>query len=159
MATTRKSGTRTGKTRAGKSKAKQGIKEEIEKKLAEENFVRVKPMLRRDPDAPVFYAPAVEVRTTPSAFHMLLFVPQAADPDEVEVNEDTGEAILKITSTAEVIFPPETVLPLIKTLAEQYRSYIEQRLQEDAGEAGIDVGELYIEGIDDLLRSLSNKEE
>lgn len=119
--------------------------------------VSVTPVFRRDPDAPVFYTNLIDVRTTGDAFHLLLFVPPAADPDEIV--EEQGEPRLIVRSTAEVILPPEAIQPLIQSLALQYRNFVRKHLEEDAAKLGIELDEnLHFEGIDEFL-DLNNTEE
>ena len=111
--------------------------------------VEAKPLFRRNPEAPVFYAPLVDVRATRQDLHLLLYVNPSSDLEEmVEVD---GQPHLPVESQAEVIVPIDTVEPLLLALAAKYRELIVSHLEEEAAEAGMEVGEIQLDGIDDLL--------
>jgi len=112
--------------------------------------IHVRPLFQRNPEAPLFYAPFVDVRNTPHGIHLLLFLPPAADPEEVV--ERDGEHRLPVSSSAEVILPPEAVEPLIIGLAQQYRAFLTRRVQEGAAQAGLDMPvNLQLDWVDQIL--------
>jgi hypothetical protein len=106
-------------------------------------------LLRRNPDAPLYYAPVFDVRATRNDLHLLLFTNPAPDPDEV-VEDAAGRAVT-VESQAEVVVPLPTVEALLRALAHQYRQVVLSRLHEDAAAAGMEVGDLRLPGVDDLL--------
>ncbi len=86
--------------------------------------VTVKPVLRRNPRAPVYYTPVVDVRVTDRDVRLLSFVVPPADADEI-VLED-GEYHLPIPSQCELILPAGTVEPLVQALAAAHQRLLEK---------------------------------
>ena len=97
--------------------------------------VEAKPQFKRNPDAPVFYAPLVDVRATRQDLHLLLYVNPSSDREELVVVD--GEPHLPVESQAEVIVPIDTVEPLLLALAAKYRELIVSHHEEEAAEAGV----------------------
>lgn len=131
------------------SKAKGAPKEPKVLELRPAPQVDFETKFRRNPKAPSFYAPLIEVRTTPNAFHLLCYVPPAADAQDL-IEED-GKMVLEVRARNEVILPPETVGPLLHNLAVQYREFLSQRLHAEAAEQGVEVGDLHFDGLDELI--------
>ncbi len=112
--------------------------------------VTVTPVFKRNPAAPKHYARMVDVRAGRDAFHLLLYLPPAADPDEIYLDE--GRPHLTVPSCAEVILPIDAIQPLIQGLAQQLNDYVISRMREDAAAQGIELAEdLTLEGISEYL--------
>lgn len=77
----------------------------------------VRPALRRNPRAPVFFSPIVDVRVTDRDIRMLSFVVPPADPREVV--QEGPDFVLPIQSQAEFVLPLDTAVQLIAALTAQ----------------------------------------
>ncbi len=85
--------------------------------------VTVRPVLKRDPRAPSYFTPVVDIRVTDRDLRLLSFVVPAADADELEPVE--GGFVLPIRAQCELILPPETVEVLIAGLQQQLDAFRE----------------------------------
>lgn len=90
--------------------------------------VTVRPVLKRDPRAPSYFTPVVDIRVTDRDIRLLSFVVPAADADELEAVD--GGFILPIRSQCELILPPETVEVLIQGLQQQLAALREAQAAE-----------------------------
>lgn len=88
----------------------------------------VRPKLRRNPRAPVFFSPVVDVRITDRDIRLLSFTIPPADAEEVVVQD--GELTLPIPSQCELVLPLETAAQLIQALSLQYESFLRKRRSE-----------------------------
>ena len=79
--------------------------------------VTVTPLLRRDPRAPVYFTPVVDIRVTDRDVRVLSFVVPAADPEELHVVGD--KLTLPLQSLCELLLPEDTVEALIQGLTAQ----------------------------------------
>ncbi len=88
-----------------------------ESKVPEEGAVSITPVLKRDPRAPSYFSPVVDLRVTNSDLRLLSFVIPAADPDEIV---QVGDAYtLPIPSQCELILPFSTAEALVGALQAQ----------------------------------------
>lgn len=88
--------------------------------VPESGPVTVRPVLRRNPAAPQYFTPVIDVRTTDRDLRVMSFVIPAADADEIVV--DGGALTLPIRAQCELILPPAVVPSLIEALRAQYRA-------------------------------------
>jgi len=84
--------------------------------------ITVRPRLRRNPRAPIFYSPIVDVRITDRDIRLLSFTIPPADPEEVQLQD--GEYQLPMLSQCELLIPVETAAQLIQALTLQYEAFL-----------------------------------
>ena len=119
-------------------------------------FVTAEPVFRRNPEAPIFYAPLVDVRTTRQDLHLVLYVPPAAGPHDVY---DAGEGPrILVESSAEVVVPVDAAEQLIVALTSQYRQLMQNLLEQEAEGADIEVGEIELAGLAEALGMTTDEE-
>ena len=115
---------------------------------------------RRNSDAPLLYAPLIDVRTSQHGLHLLTYVPPAAAPSDLLLLE--GDPIIDVLASSELIVPMDSVPRLIRDLAFQFRNTIIQRLKNDAAQAGIEVPDsddaFTINGLDDIMAVAAERE-
>jgi len=92
-----------------------------------DDSVTVKPVLRRNPRAPSYFSPVIDLRTSDRDLRLLSFVVPPADPDEL-VPDGEGGFELPIASQCELILPPDTARALMEGLRVQLEA-LEARLQ------------------------------
>ncbi len=93
--------------------------------------ITVTPVLKRNPKAPLYYSPVVDIRYTDNDFRLLSFIIPPADPDELVVGDD-GEYVLPVRAQCELLIPPETMGQLIPALQAQYEAFMKKK--EESGE-------------------------
>ena len=86
--------------------------------------VTVKPVLRRNARAPIYYTPVVDVRVTDRDVRVLSFIVPPADADEIVV--EGGEYQLPILSQCELVLPAGTVEPVIQALTAAHQRLLEK---------------------------------
>ena len=86
--------------------------------------VTVKPVLRRNPRAPIYYTPVVDIRVTDRDVRVLSFIVPPADADEIVV--EGGEYQLPILSQCELVLPAGTVEPVIQALTAAHQRLLEK---------------------------------
>lgn len=112
--------------------------------------VTVRPLLLRNPELPLIYAPLHEVRASPHGLHLLTYVNPAADPQEII--EQEGELRLPLHANAEILFPIESVESLIYALTDQFKGFILGKIRADAAREGIEIGDdLHIDWVERIL--------
>lgn len=96
--------------------------------------ITVSPALRRNPKAPIYYSPVVDVRLTDRDLRLLSFIIPPPDPEDVIVKD--GKYVLPILSQCELLVPPDTVEQLIEALRMQYQAFQQKRQASEAKEEG-----------------------
>ena len=112
---------------------------------------QVQPRFRRDPEVGITYAPLIDVRTSQYGLHLLTFVPPAATPDDLQLQD--GQPIIELRASSEVLVPLSAVERLIRDLSKQLRATLIKRLKQDAAANGLEVDEASIEwaGLQDIM--------
>lgn len=90
--------------------------------------ITVRPKLRRNPKAPIFFSPVVDVRITDRDIRLLTFTIPPADADEVQ--QVDGDYQLPMLSQCELVLPAETAVQLIQALTAQYQAFLRKRAIE-----------------------------
>jgi hypothetical protein len=120
-------------------------------KVEEKVATDVVPKFRRNPDNTIIYAPLIDVRSAQWGLHLLTFVPPAATPVDVVI--ENGKPILDIRATSEILVPLGSVERLIRDLSKQLKVTLMKRLQADAAQSGLEVDADSIEwrGLEDIM--------